>query len=180
MRQEPDTVLANELAALVSRPVILKALFGGQSGLPNVDARQIWIMVWIRGSELRLVKNRIVELNNVDNVMKIRHHRASRSGRPSYTFVHPTCGPALPLAGSGLSLGQVKGMVRWSWYSEDIINRCLPSIYQASLLHWHYQDSTPMIFCSSQLQVPCPHSTYMLLPDYHRHLRIGGSFRRSS
>jgi hypothetical protein len=93
VRQEPDPVLANKLAALVSRPMILEALFGGQPRLPNVDARQIWITVWIRGGELRLAKNRAVELNNVDNVVKIRHHPESRKSWSGCIYVDPTGSP---------------------------------------------------------------------------------------
>jgi len=87
--QEPDAVLASILVALVSRPVVLKALFGGQPRLPNVDARQVWIMAWIRGSELWLAENRVVELNDVDNVVKIRYLRASRTSWPDYVYVDP-------------------------------------------------------------------------------------------
>lgn len=85
--QEPDAVLVSIPAALVSRPVILKALFGRQPGLPNVDARQVWIMAWISGSELWLVENRVVELNDVDNVVKIRYHRSSRTNWSNYVPV---------------------------------------------------------------------------------------------
>ena len=85
--QEPDAVLVSILAALVSRPVILKPLFGGQPRLPNVDAGQVWITPWIRGSELWLVENRVVELNDVDNVVKFRYHRASGTSWPYYVCV---------------------------------------------------------------------------------------------
>jgi hypothetical protein len=97
--QEPDAVLASILVAFVSRPVILKALFGGEPRLPNVDARQVWIMVWIRGSELWLAENRVVELNDVDNVVKIRYHRASRASWPDYVYIDPYNTPDMALRG---------------------------------------------------------------------------------